>query len=129
MPARIFDKPCSAAPRDVSAKSGTAPAVSAPTFAILLIVRYAHPAIDVAIKDGWFTGLIARVRVLKSVEVIPAAHDPAPDAGRAGRNRGLIHNKDILAGTSAALFRHLGEMEPGAQPVNPGGTNDGIFDG
>ena len=103
--------------------------------AILLIVwqlhqfRYAHPAIDVAIKDGWFTGLIARVRVLKSVEVIPAAHDPAGDEGRAGRTRGLIHNKDILAGTSAALFRHLGEMEPGARPVNPGGTNDGISHG
>ena len=75
----------------------------------------------------WFAGLIAHVRVLKPVEVIPAAHDPARDAGRAGRNRGLIHNKDVLAGTFAALFGISARWNPVLNPVNPG-TNNGIFD-
>jgi len=49
------------------------------------------------------------------------------DAGRAGRNRGLIHNKDVLAGTFAALFGISARWNPVLNPVNPG-TNNGIFD-
>ena len=60
------------------------------------------------------------------LEVV-VADDAAGDARGTGGDRGLIHNKDVLAGASAGLFQHLGEVEGGAQPVNSG-ADDGIFD-